>query len=259
MKRLALFAHYDPRAQVKRYVVHHLQALREVCDETWFVSTASLPEQELAKVRPICERAWTRENVGYDFGSWSDALDRVTLTDWDELVLTNSSVFGPLWPLREAFERMSTKGVDFWGMTDSGSVAWHIQSYFLVFRARLLHSTAFRELFRGVTGTDKLALIRKYEVGLTTAFTRAGFRAAVLVPGREIPRPFLQRMLRPNFNPPISQPMALLERRMPYVKIELLRNNPRRRPLEPVRAAMRAAGYDSSLIEIDPRPPEPWR
>jgi lipopolysaccharide biosynthesis protein len=29
MRRVAIFAHYDPQNSIKRYIVHHLTALRE--------------------------------------------------------------------------------------------------------------------------------------------------------------------------------------------------------------------------------------
>ena len=74
MRRLAVFAHYDARGVIKKYILRHLEALREVSTEIWFVSTAALPPVELAKAEALCTRAWKRENVGYDFGMWSDAL-----------------------------------------------------------------------------------------------------------------------------------------------------------------------------------------
>ena len=40
MKRIAIYAHYDARGEVKRYVLHTLRHLREECDEVHFVSTA---------------------------------------------------------------------------------------------------------------------------------------------------------------------------------------------------------------------------
>jgi rhamnosyltransferase len=258
MKRIALFAHYDGKAEVKRYIVHHLRELRKVCDAVWFVSSGGVSEAELSKARDVCERAWTRPNVGYDFGMWHEALRDIDCTAWDELILTNSSVFGPLWPLEEAFAKMANVSCDFWGMTDSGSISWHVQSYFLVVRRGLLHSAAFKEFFSSIQPlTDKRDVIRRYEVGFTTRMTQAGYRGAVFAPRAEIPRALIKRLLRPNFNPPISQPLALLSRRMPYVKVELLRDNPRKIPLHRVFAVMDGAGYDRSLIEIDPRPRAP--
>lgn len=252
MKRLTLFAHYDGGGEVKRYVLFHLSALRAVSSELWFISSATLSDDELGKARKVCERAWTRENVGYDFGMWKEALARIDVTEWDEVVLTNSSVFGPLSPLDEVFARAPARA-DFWGMTENPEVTSHLQSYFLVFRARLLRSPEFANFWNDVAPLrDKRRIIESYEVGLTRTFSEAGFRGEPLVSMAGLPkRSMLVRFRRPHLeNPTIVQPVALLERGMPYVKVELLRDNPGKVRLGPVRQAMLRAGYDPSLVEI---------
>jgi rhamnosyltransferase len=252
MRRLAIFAHYDRRDEVKRYVLYHLSALRKVCDAVWFVSSAALPEPELAKARSIADRAWTRRNVGFDFGMWREAIEQSDLATWDELVLTNSSVFGPLWPLAEAFTKMDASSCDVWGMTDNVEEGWHLQSYFLALRSRWLRSDSFRRFWSSVEElTDKRAVIQSYELGLSRFLAREGFEAEALVPQATLPpRPLLHWLRRPQFfNPTLVQPLALLERRMPYVKVELLRDNPMQQPLAPVLRAIARSGFDASLLE----------
>ncbi len=256
MKRLAIFAHYDDRGEVKRYILHHLRGLREVCDAVWFVSTAQLSDGELDKVRPTCGRAWLRENVGYDFGMWQDAFRDPAVCSWDELVLANSSVYGPIWPLSDVFSKMAENAdCDFWGMTDCTEIAWHIQSYFLVFRECLVRSTVLRDFFVGLdlSGT-KRAVIERCEIGLTSYLLGAGYRGKALVTCAEIPRPLYTRIRRPHFNPTISTPMTLTARRMPYVKVELLRDNPLGVRLGPLFDMIAASGYDRSLLEHGPSP-----
>jgi rhamnosyltransferase len=257
MRRLAIFAHYDARDRVKRYVVHHLRALREVCDTVWFVSSASLPPEELAVAAACSDRAWTRPNVGFDFGMWREAVEQIDVREWDELVLTNSSVFGPMWPLTESFARMDSVKCDVWGMTDNVESGWHLQSYFLVFRSSWLHSEPFRQFWSGVELlSDKNAVIQGYEIGLSRFLASHGFEARALVPESTLPpRPLVHVLRRPQFfNPTLVQPLALLKHRMPYVKVELLRDNPMQRPLGPVYRAMQRAGYDRALVEVDRRP-----
>src|SRR5829696_4362885 len=129
MRRLAIYAHYDSQREVKRFTLHFLQCLAKLCERVDFVSTSPLPERELDKVRPLCARAFTKENTGFDFGMWQRALGDVDLAAWDELVITNSSVFGPLFPLEEMFERMAAARCDFWSATDNHDIDWHLQSY----------------------------------------------------------------------------------------------------------------------------------
>lgn len=254
MKRLAIFAHFDGQAEVKRHITFYLKALREHCAEITFLSTAPLPEAELAKVRPYCGTTLLKENVGLDFGMWKHALDRMEVGDWDEIVLTNSSVFGPLWSLAPAFDRMSRSACDFWGMTDNLEIAWHLQSYFLVFKRSVLGSAAWRSFWSAVLPyRNKDQVVRSYEVGLSVFLVENAFRAEALVPIRSLPPlPFPIRLVKKrNRNPTTFYPTLLLERGMPFVKAELLRDNPARIPLGPTRRAIDAAGFDRGLIAFD--------
>jgi lipopolysaccharide biosynthesis protein len=263
--RLALFAHFDAEDQVKRYVTEYLAHLGSVCDRTVFVSTSRLSEGELDKVRPHVESVLLKDNTGYDFGMWQHALERTDLRGVDELVLTNSSMLGPIHPLGPVFRRMAEDPCDFWGMTDNFEYRWHLQSYFLVFKRQVLESEAFREFFWSVLPyKSKGPVVLGYEVGLTSFLVDSGFRPGAFLPVEswatwlELRRMDLER----RWNPTLFYPTKLLSLGMPFVKLMLLRDNPGNVPLDPVYRAMAAAGYDLGLIELDraPKPPElGWR
>jgi lipopolysaccharide biosynthesis protein len=252
MKRIAIFAHYDARGEVKPYVLFHLKALQRECEAIAFVSTAELSAGELDKVRPYCSSAVLRENAGFDFGMWQHALQSLDLSDADELVLVNSSVFGPLYSLGPIFQRMSQHDCDFWGMTDSFDICSHLQSYFLVFKRPVLSSPRFMEFFNSVLPyRDKYQTIRSYEVGLTQFLRESGFRDAALVPmgswiSSERAR---ERLRKKRRDATLFYPMQLLRAGMPFVKAHLLRDNPGRVWLRPVLNTMRESGYDMSQVQ----------
>jgi rhamnosyltransferase len=249
MRRVAIFAHYDPRDTIKRYIVHHLAALREVCDEVHFASTAQLADKELAKLEGIVTSHRLCENTGYDFGMWARVIGGLALGQWDELVLTNSSVFGPLVPLAGAFERMRGVDCDFWGMTDSLEMEYHIQSFFLVFRARLLKSGQVERFFASVLPyRNKWQVIRSYEIGLTHFLLDQGFKPSVVASVGD------PRLRIGVCNPCIGMPIALTKLGVPYVKVELLRDNPYHLRLAPVRARMAALGYPIDCVELERLP-----
>jgi lipopolysaccharide biosynthesis protein len=258
MKRIALFAHYDGQAEVKPYILVFLRALTEVCQEIIFVSTAPLPGSELERVRPYCTRAVLSENLGYDFGMWQGALESLDLADVDELLLTNSSVFGPIYPLAPVLDRMTKDGCDFWGMTDSFEIHWHLQSYFLVFKKAALSSPAFAAFFKAILPyRDKDQLIRSYEIGLTQFLVEQGLRAAAFVPVASwLSSPKARtRLSRRRQNATVFQPLQLITAGMPLVKVQLLRDNPRGLPLAPVLRAMKDSGYQMSNVRFDRSPP----
>ncbi|MCC6528304.1 MAG: hypothetical protein IT373_37010 [Polyangiaceae bacterium] len=251
MRRLAIYAHFDPDNEVKRYVLHTLGELGRDCERLDFVSTSPLPAAEQGKLRGSCASVTLKDNVGYDFGMWQRALAETDLEAWDEIVLANSSVFGPVFPMSSAYERAGS--ADFWGMTDNHDIAWHLQSYFLVFRRPVLRSAAFRQFWQSVLPyRDKFQAIRAYEVGLTRFLREAGFRARALYPVRSLFPPWPLRGLyrKPDDNATCYHPLRLLRAGMPLVKVQLLRDNPVDVRLGPVVRYLERTGYDLSLIDF---------
>ena len=243
MKRLALFAHFDRDDRVRPHIVHHLQALKALGATVHFISNSHLPESELSKIREWVDDIQLRENTGLDFGMWKEGLARVQLAEWEEVVLTNSSVIGPIYPLEPIFERMAQAPCDFWAMTESWMCLHHFQSYFLVAKKRVLQSAAFKTFFESVLPyTDKKNIIYSYELGLLAHLTQHGLQGSAAFPIADLKVSLLCRLLlavrdgiripprrrkKGSLNPTIDQAQHLFEGGMPYIKIEILRNNPR--------------------------------
>lgn len=253
-KRLAIYAHYDAQAEVKRFTTHYLSELKKRCDRIDFVSTSALPDAELAKVAPYCEQALTKDNSGLDFGMWKHVLDHVDFQEWDELLLTNSSVFGPLRPLDPMFEKMSAESCDYWGVSDNYERGWHIQSYFLLFKRAVLASDEFRRFWGDMTSLPrKDDVIASYEVGLTELLSDAGFEGQAYVPVDALfsNTPIDRRARNRQRNPMIFHPRRALRAGVPFVKAELLRDNPAEVWMGPVRRELKRSDYDLSMLELD--------
>jgi rhamnosyltransferase len=252
MKRVAFFAHFDAQDQIKPHVEALLHGLGEVCLRIVFVSTAQLPEAELAKIRPLVEQTLLKENVGLDFAMWQHAFERCDLADCDELILVNSSVVGPVFPLAPIVQQMSQDACDFWGMTDNTEFAWHLQSYFLVFKRRVLESPHFAAFWRNVEpNQSKQQIIERYEVGLSKSLTERGFRGRAFA-ATQLWTTGFQRWLmryRKRSNTTLWYPLELLNAGMPFVKVALLKD--KSRPVVPaVLEAMRLAGYDCDPAQL---------
>lgn len=177
-KRLSIFAHFDKNDRIDDHVVYYLRKLKEVCDSIIFVSTSALPEEELQKINGLIDRAISRKNIGYDFMSWKAGLESVdNIEEFDELVICNDSVYGPLFPLSDLFSRMQNYDCDFWGLTENHDIAYHLQSYFLVFKKNVLTSKTFKSFWETVTALkNKRDIIEQYEVGLSQVLINRGFR-----------------------------------------------------------------------------------
>jgi lipopolysaccharide biosynthesis protein len=251
--RLAIFAHFDAGNRIRPYVLEHLRGLRTLGGQIHFVSNSPLEPLEVARLEGLADHVLIRENRGLDFGMWQAALACHDLDRIGELVLTNSSVVGPLRPLLPVFEAMEAHPCDFWSMTESFEHGWHLQSWFTVFRRTALANPAFPAFWKSVLPfRSRQHVIFSYELGLSTYLREHGLEGAAAFPlgdrtarpfGNLLPRGRLSSRIRTSRNPTLHYPDLLLEAGMPYVKVSLLEANPdklRLRAMEPLLAEARA-------------------
>ena len=267
-KRITFFASYSPSASVPAYVLFHLKALRAFSSRLVFVSNSPISESSRGDLNAVCDLVVERSNKGYDFGAWRDVILAERMNDWDEVLLTNSSVVGPLFDLSPLFEDMQSRPCDFWGLTHSVNIRPHIQSYFVCFRRRLTTAPVWEEFWRGVDDKlNKRQVIRKYEVQFKTIFESHGFVGDTYLPQMRksgMERVFFRRLntALPLFvvldknqtNPTIHSPLELIENGLPYLKASLLWGHNRRQPF-PLKKimALKNVDYDWSLLGLDPR------
>ena len=98
--------------------------------------------------------------------------------------------------------------------------------------------------------------MRSYEVGLSQWMEEAGLRGQAVVPTAALfRRRIWDRLHRfERWNPACRYPLRILRGGSPFVKVELLRDNPDGVRLGPVYRELARLGYDRELIAFD-RPP----
>ena len=247
---LAVFAHFDPGGQVAPHVERYLTALRDAVDRLVIVSTAELDVAARGTLGSLGELV-ERENVGYDFYSWKTGLDQVR--DWhrfDRVLICNDSVVGPMRPFAEILGDGAPRDVDFWGMTSSNEISPHVQSWFVVFERAAVSSGLLHGFWAAMEPvSSRFVVIRRYEVGLSRlllagglrmgSYLRLGPRSAIRaelrhraalqkLPARQQPpRPTGLRTFRdPRWNPTYVLWDAVFDGRLPFVKLEVLRDDP---------------------------------
>lgn len=264
-RRLCIFAHFNAADEVAPYVLYHVARLREVCDRLVFVSNSRLGESAHKQVAPATDRILERPNTGFDFAAWRDALADEDMDLWDEVLLANSSMIGPLRPLAPVLDEMSRRSCDFWGMTRHNEIAAHLQSYFLCFKAPVTRSAAWRGFWASVRDeTDKKALVRDYEAGLTPYFEARGFTADSFVSELQFEGadrftrqrratliPKWRTIDRNEADLTMFAAPELVKAGMPYLKASLIWGSKgRRRPRDIARIkALPGIDYDWSLLE----------
>ena len=249
--RVCIFAHYDRSSIVSDYVFELLRGISSAGYSILFVSTAKrISEPDRERLEPLCTGLYLRENKGRDLGSWQFGLARLkNLERLDWLLLANDSVFGPFFDLGNMAGAMERTDADFWGVTDCYQGKWHLQSYFLCLGGAVVRSETFRDFFaRDFAGLTKRELIDLGEIGLSQALIGAGYQGAAYCPYDALDggkREFSRNPLHHYWDKLIT------EARCPFVKIELLRDNPFEIPdVDRFREVVSAAsGYELDLIE----------
>lgn len=229
MTDICLFAHYDRHDRLADYVIHYLGALRRCGFAVTVISTARLGPGDRARIAALGGELILRDNVGHDFGSWTEGLRRLRdgsgrLQLEGRLLLANDSVYGPIGDLSAALSRLVSLPGDVHGMVESWAVTPHLQSWFLLFSPSAYRHSAFGEAFAGDFETmTKVDIIRAGEIGLSKLLRDAGLRLTALASNR----PFggSRRLVRSN--PSHLLWRSLIEKDgVPFLKVGLLRDNP---------------------------------
>ncbi|WP_172961187.1 rhamnan synthesis F family protein [Asticcacaulis excentricus] len=248
MKRALVMAHYDKHSIVDAHVLHTLRTYRQYFSKIIFVSVSNLASAELAKLEFLTDEVINRNNIGYDFYSWKLGISRLNVREYDEIVISNDSSYGPLTDIGSFFYKSLSIDADIWGASINKQFAPHVQSYFLSFRRGYIASGAFSEFWNSVVPiSDKMEMILKYEVGLSSGAVQRGFKIGAIVEFGEISEDTIRQVAvdndiidvytkrsiysnHPLFDP-IPNPVQLywsqaFRMGLPFLKVEVMRDNP---------------------------------
>lgn len=258
--RICVFVHYDGGGVLRQHARRYLDALAAEGFCIVFVSNSAFSQESLDHLSGRCARILLRGNRGYDFAGYRDGiLDLVQGTGLPgTLLLANDSVYAPLSPLAGLFDGMDFTSADVWAATDSWQTRYHLQSYLVAFGPAALAHPAFLQFWRQVRNArSKWAVVKHYEIGMTRAMQAAGLRCAAvfdyqslmrraeaIVETADEPAPSSMAALlqasagralrsasrRRATNPVIDLWLLLADAGGPFVKRELLRDDPTRVP-----------------------------
>ncbi len=277
MNRLCIFAHYDKDNMIDDHVLYLLEKLKNISTFNVFVTASAINKHEIDKLTKLCNKIILRDNAGYDFVSWQTGMNSMSNNvDFDEILLCNDSVYGPLYPLTNIFDTMSSKECDFWGMTDNYEIAYHLQSYFLVFKKNIVNSEVFKEFWNEVKiESNKHDIIKKYKVGLSQCLISVGFKPCAYLPTSLLTSDILRIKAISTLKNPLKTAKTILFKskkkvlnyralnpthylwkdlivkyKVPFLKIELLRDNPNQINIEGYSEIIkRYSDYDTNLIK----------
>jgi rhamnosyltransferase len=196
MSKILFYVHYNKNSDLHAHVLYQLKSIRNIYGRIVFVSNSPLSSSDKKAISSCVDEILERANAGFDFYAWKEAIDREgyeNISGYDSVTLMNDTCFGPLFDLEEAYNRMDIDPCDFWGMVNHRqgeeiipelgiNILEHVQSFFLVFKSAVTHSSSWRSFWQGmVCETDVFKVIAKYEIQLTQILRDAGFKYKVLL------------------------------------------------------------------------------
>lgn len=192
MKRLVIYFMYDKDGIIDDYVTYMLQDLNKNVDELLVVCNGVLSVEGRKKLNAITPNILVRENKGFDVWAYKEGLEQYgweKLKQFDEIVMMNFTIMGPLYPLADMFKTMNERDLDFWGITKFHKVAYdpfgtisygyipeHIQSHFIAVRSNMFNSLDFQNYWENRPEiNDYTEAIGFHEAIFTKTFKDKGF------------------------------------------------------------------------------------
>ena len=186
--RCAIYVYWDPQEVLREFAHYYVRELKKCCTRVLFIVNGNLDNLGINSLKSDGIEVYERKNSGYDFHAYKYGIELLgdDLTSFDELVIANSSTYGPLFPFSQVFEKMETRVCDFWGLTGHSKtelIDQHIQSYFVVFRKKCICSDSFKKFWENLPLVkDRNEAIEKCEIQLTPYFANCGFIWDTLIP-----------------------------------------------------------------------------
>lgn len=196
VNRLLIFFFFDKAGIVDEYVPYMLKDMVSNVTDTFIVCNGKVTDEGRDRLKQFTDDVYERDNVGFDVWAYKDAMEHIgweKLDSYDEIILMNYTMMGPVYPFSEMFAKMDAMDVDFWGITQfyktdfdpfgtmsDGYIPDHIQSHFIAVRKSLCNSVVFHDYWDNMPMiTGYLDSVSRHEARFTKYFEGEGYKWAV--------------------------------------------------------------------------------
>ncbi len=175
MSRLCLFSSYYDKPTIPLYVENYLRSLLPFHEKVILLTNKrDMTESSLVFLKDLNIQMLAFENEGYDFGMWYHAFQELDIEEFDQITLVNDSCV-LINKLDGFFQWVRSLKLDCYAMSDNHELAYHFQSFFLVFDRKALAAVKkYFEFFAIIQ--DKLNVVLHYEIGLSRYLLGKGFK-----------------------------------------------------------------------------------
>lgn len=191
--RLCIYFFYDKQGIVDEYVFVMLREMQKYVTTIELVSNGALQPSSKQALLEMGVSVMERPNEGFDVWAYRHGLMAYgwqKLSQYDEVILMNFTIVGPVGSFADMFATMDEKDLDFWGITihygenydpwnklEGGCIPRHIQSHFIAVRRNMLGSKDFQAYWEDMCPiTNYTDAIAYHEAIFTGHFEKLGFR-----------------------------------------------------------------------------------
>ena len=159
--RILIYFFYDGDGVADDYVIYNLKGFRPYMKKIVFVCNGKLTDESRVKIEKVTDKIIVRDNVGFDGWAYKAGIDGEgwkELETYDELIMTNHTIMGPVESYEDMFVTMDDRDLDFWGVTKNyqidydffgcceyGYIPEHIQTHFIAVRKSMISSEEFQK------------------------------------------------------------------------------------------------------------------
>ena len=227
--RLVLCTFYEKRGKIFDSNLFYLKSLLPFSKKIILIVNGAINESSNDKIKQLGIQTLIRENRGLDFGAWQEAILYLgwdEICKYDEILITNLTCYGPVYSFQEMFDEMNTRDCDFWGINrhparpdiklipsdPSSSIQEHIQSYFIIFKRKVILSESFKNFWENLKQVESYQEeVAYHESRLTFFFESCGFKSSTYMPFKKYCRTNENAALLEGYN-------QLVEDRNPLIK-----------------------------------------
>lgn len=183
MKRICILPVYDCDGVIDNSEEFYISSMADAVDRLIIIIIDFLFPNELQKLKKYTSEIYTKENKGLDIAAYKEVLEKYInieeMKQYDELILSNDTNFGPFIPFVNIFEEMASKACDFWGINYvNAGLRAHLQSDLRAFR-RTTYEALYHYFIDEVRGDEiKHDIVRWHEIAFYRYMLVNGFRSA---------------------------------------------------------------------------------
>ena len=218
---LCIFSHYSNSGLIDDYVLFYLESLSQYADIIFVSTSDTMTIKELSKIENFTVSAIVKENYGYDFGAWKTGFDiaETDLNNYQNLILCNDSVFGPLFDLKDMFTTLTKEKYDVFSVSDNYEIHHHLQSFFIIYSKKAFQHPVFKNFYKNFKIIeDKQTLIVEKEIKFSKQLKNSGLNIGSYCQAENFNS--FQNIMHQYWKDLIT------DYKCPFIKRELLKTNP---------------------------------